>query len=104
MNSPSHLREHETDLHRFHLIKFQLNRGLTTEHIDSNVHAISVGIEFTDNADEILKRTVSDAYVIADSVDQIHAHLQPGDLALYRIQPAQDEAFVVEYYLEKALS
>ena len=29
--------------------------------------------------------------------------LQPGDLALHRIQPAQEEAFTIEYYLDKEI-
>lgn len=32
---------------------------------------------------------------------KLYIHLAPGDLALYRIQPGEEEPFTVEYYLEK---
>ena len=49
-----------------------------------------------------VSRKDGEQYVVADSTDQLQLHLIPGDLALLRIQPAQEEAFTVEYYLDKA--
>jgi len=39
--------------------------------------------------------------VIWDSTKQIHVTLAKGDAILYRVQPAEEEAFTVEYRLEK---
>ena len=39
--------------------------------------------------------------VVADAADQLELTLGKGDMALFRIQPAADEAFTVEYVLEK---
>lgn len=33
--------------------------------------------------------------------DDLAMHLEPGDLMLYRIQPASEEPYTIEYYLEK---
>ena len=40
-------------------------------------------------------------YVVAESTKQIEVELQPGDMVLYRIQPADEEAFNIDYVLEK---
>jgi hypothetical protein len=33
--------------------------------------------------------------------DDLVSYLDPGDLKLFRIQPSSEEAFTIEYYLEK---
>ena len=61
---------------------------------------ITLDLKATSRVYEVSRKD-GEQYVICDSADQIQVHLQPGDLALYRIQPAQEEAFTVEYYLDK---
>ena len=61
---------------------------------------ITLELKATSRVYEVSRKD-GEQYVICDSADQIQVHLQPGDLALYRIQPAQEEAFTVEYYLDK---
>lgn len=40
-------------------------------------------------------------YLLSEATQTINLHLIPGDMALYRIQSAADEPFLIEYYLEK---
>jgi len=48
-----------------------------------------------------VSKTDGEQYLISDSTQALNMHLIPGGMALYRIQPAEEEAFTVEYYLEK---
>lgn len=40
-------------------------------------------------------------YLRYEEAEDLAMHLNPGDLKLYRIQPADEEPFTIEYYLEK---
>ena len=40
-------------------------------------------------------------YLRYEDAGDLAMYLEPGDLKLYRIQPACEEPFTVEYYLEK---
>lgn len=40
-------------------------------------------------------------YLRHEAEIKLPMHLEPGDLHLYRIQPAEEEPFTIEYYLEK---
>lgn len=50
-----------------------------------------------------VSRKDGEQYVVADSTDKIQLHLIPGELVLCRIQNADEEAFTVEYYLDKEI-
>ncbi|MBQ9097919.1 MAG: hypothetical protein IJY50_00620 [Clostridia bacterium] len=39
--------------------------------------------------------------LIAQTADDFHVYLEPGDLKLYRIQDATEDPFTVEYYIDK---
>ena len=40
-------------------------------------------------------------YLCDEDTKSLHVSLEPGDLKLYRIQPAEEEPCTIEYYLEK---
>ena len=40
-------------------------------------------------------------YIAADSTDKLNVQLAAGDAALFRLQPADEEAFTIEYRLSK---
>lgn len=48
-----------------------------------------------------VSRKDGEQYLVSQASTQLRASLIPGDLALYRIQPVEEEPYTVEYYLEK---
>ena len=48
-----------------------------------------------------ISRKDGEQNLLADSAQTLTMHLIPGGMAFYRIQPTEEEAFVIEYYLEK---
>ena len=40
-------------------------------------------------------------YVVEDNTKKLEVELAPGDMVLYRIQPASEEAYAIDYILEK---
>lgn len=85
-----------------------------SEHSDAygNRYLMVLNRDFRDDAHTMLTlKQPSHVYAVSrESGEQsliyrndtkLYIHLAPGDLALYRIQPGEEEPFEVEYYLEK---
>ena len=49
----------------------------------------------------LVSREDGEQRMVYQNAKALQAHLAPGDLALYRIQPGEEEPFTVSYYLEK---
>ena len=77
------------------------NRYLMVLNRDWNTD-VDVCLKLKDAANvyEVSKQDGKQNLVMQDTVC-LQAHIAPGDLMLYRIQPATEAPFTAEYYLEK---
>ena len=61
---------------------------------------ITLKLKNHSNVYEVSKKD-GEQYFIFDNVKSFPVYLAPGDLALYRVQKAEEEPFTIEYYLDK---
>jgi hypothetical protein len=62
--------------------------------------SLSLKLKNKSNVYEVSKKD-GDQYLAFDHARAIPVYLAPGDLALYRIQNADEAHFTIEYYLDK---
>ena len=61
---------------------------------------MSLRLKSCSHAYEVSKQD-GEQYLCEEGTMSLPVALEPGDLKLYRIQPAEEEVYTVEYYLDK---
>ena len=63
--------------------------------------AVCLKLRNRSHAYMVRKDNEGEEMMVAENSDILNTRLEPGELKLYRIQPADEEPFTIEYYLHK---